>query len=137
MRRIHARFVYFCAAIGVVILGLLWRSEAMPLSSGLKKYGGIALWALMIYAIVRFLKPETRIWCSAATAIAICVVVELGQLYHAPWIDALRQTRLGALALGSVFNWPDMPAYGVGVVLGAMLDYGTRRTYAACQRMCN
>jgi hypothetical protein len=58
----------------------------------------------------------------AVIAFLISCAVEFSQLYHAPWIDAIRATRLGALAIGSTFNWPDFLAYGVGVGVGAMVE---------------
>jgi len=76
----------------------------------------------MIYALVRFLRPETRTWLSAISAFGVCVAVEVGQLYHAPWIEAIRETRLGTLALGNIFNWPDIPAYAAGVLAGWLVD---------------
>ncbi|MFM8818855.1 MAG: DUF2809 domain-containing protein, partial [Phycisphaerales bacterium] len=41
------------------------------------------------------------------------------QLHHAPWIDGIRATRLGALVLGSGFLWSDIACYAVGVAGGA------------------
>jgi hypothetical protein len=54
------------------------------------------------------------------SAIAICV--ELFRLVHAPWLDAFRLTLAGALLLGRIFSAWDMLAYGVGIVLGMLLD---------------
>ena len=53
----------------------------------------------------------------------VSFLVETSQLYHSPWIDSIRSTRLGALVLGSVFNWPDFPAYVVGVLIGVALEF--------------
>ena len=49
-------------------------------------------------------------------------LVEFSQLYHAPWIDAIRALRIGRLILGSTFNWPDLPAYAAGVVIGVIAE---------------
>ena len=53
------------------------------------------------------------------------VAIELGQLYHAPWIDSIRQTTLGGLILGFGFLWSDLACYAVGVGLGVMIDVAT------------
>lgn len=58
----------------------------------------------------------------AAGALAVSVAVECSQLYHAPWIDAIRDTRFGALVLGSGFLWTDLLCYAVGVVIAATID---------------
>jgi hypothetical protein len=75
-----------------------------------------------VYVLIQAVAPWSGIRKSALAAFGIAVAVELSQLYHAPWIDAIRATRLGALAIGSVFNWPDLPAYACGVALGAFID---------------
>lgn len=55
-------------------------------------------------------------------ALTFCFAVEFSQLYHAPWIDSIRATRLGTLALGSTFNAPDLIAYTVGVACGGVIE---------------
>jgi hypothetical protein len=55
---------------------------------------------------------------------AVCFAwsVEFLQLYHAPWIDGIRSTRLGRLVLGTSFNSPDLIAYFIGIAVGALAD---------------
>ncbi len=60
-------------------------------------------------------------------SLAFCFAVEFSQLYHAPWIDSVRNTRLGALALGSIFNAPDLIAYAAGVALGVVIEMVRQR----------
>ena len=52
----------------------------------------------------------------------LSVGVELSQLYHAPWIDSIRETTLGGLILGFGFLWSDTACYTVGVGLGVLLE---------------
>jgi hypothetical protein len=122
MRCRHGRNMYFGASLAVIALGLLSRSSVLPLSPFWKKYSADALWALLVFLLIRFALPRLSTFKSAVIAFAIAVAVEASQLYHAPWIDGLRATRLGALTLGSWFNWPDMVAYAVGVAVGGILD---------------
>jgi hypothetical protein len=42
----------------VIALGLLWRSGFIPLPPFTSKYGGDALWALMVFFGVSFLFPR-------------------------------------------------------------------------------
>ena len=51
-----------------------------------------------------------------------CFAVEMSQLYHAPWIDAIRDTRLGGLVLGHGFHERDLVCYGAGVLLGVLIE---------------
>jgi len=53
--------------------------------------------------------------------------VEFSQLYQAPWIDMVRSTLPGRLILGSTFNWPDLPAYTLGVAMGVGVEFLFRR----------
>ena len=55
-------------------------------------------------------------------AYAFCSAVEFAQLYYAPWIESPRSTRLGLLVLGSGFNWPDLIAYGPGILPGCLAE---------------
>ena len=86
------------------------------------QYAGDTLWATMAFWLLALVwrRAETR--RLAAAAMTIAVVVECSQLYHAAWIDSIRKTALGALALGSGFLWSDLACYAVGVCLAAALD---------------
>ena len=59
---------------------------------------------------------STVLRARAAVAYAICALVEVGQRYHTPSLDALRATRPGHLVLGSGFDPRDLAAYALGVV---------------------
>ena len=78
-------------------------------------YGGDALWAMMIFfaAGLAFAHWPTR-WL-VVFSLMFCYVIEISQLYHAPWIDAIRDTRLGGLILGYTFSWSDLLCYTTGV----------------------
>lgn len=108
--------------LAVIASGLWWRSAANPVSPFWHKYGGDALWALMIFLGFRCVLIQISALRVLLVALAFCFVVEFTQLYHAPWIDSIRQTRLGALTLGSIFNAPDFLAYTVGIVIGGALE---------------
>ncbi|MGV3533491.1 MAG: DUF2809 domain-containing protein [Chthoniobacteraceae bacterium] len=124
------RLRYAAAALCVVALGLLWRSPLLSLSPFLRKYGGDALWALMVYLGFRFLLAHRSTFWSVGLALLFATAIEFSQLYHPPWLDALRELRLGRLILGSTFNWPDLPAYAFGILAGAAIDAAARRMRA-------
>jgi hypothetical protein len=48
------------------------------------------------------------------------VLIEMSQPYHAPWIDSIRRTTLGGLALGYGLVWGDLACYAVGIGFGAI-----------------
>lgn len=123
----RSRGLYAIAMILVVGAGLLWRSKTIPLPAFYFKYGGDALWALLMFLGFGFLFIRASTWRVAAMAFCFCCAVEFAQLYHAPWIESLRSTRLGALVLGAVFNWPDIIAYGAGIMIGSLAAMTLRR----------
>jgi hypothetical protein len=116
------RWLYLLATCAVVVSGLASRKFPSLLPSVLGKYPGDALWAMMIFLGWAILLPTWRTSSLAMLALATSYAVELSQLYHAPWIDGIRATTLGHLALGSTFNWLDLIAYTAGMAIAAVLD---------------
>lgn len=120
------RLLYAGLVLAVIAAGLLWRSDFIPLPPVVSKYGGDALWALMLFAGFGFLIPRASTSVLSLMALGFAWGIEFSQLYHAPWIDALRATLPGRLILGSTFNWPDLPTYALGVALGACTEWRLR-----------
>ena len=116
----RSRAIYAMAAGLVIGVGLLWRSGLVPLSDFVAKYGGDALWAMVVFLCFGIVFPRSSTVQIALAAVCFAWGVEFLQLYHAPWIDGIRSTRLGRLVLGSMFNSPDLLAYVVGVGLGVL-----------------
>jgi hypothetical protein len=112
--------------LAVIAAGLLWRSGLIPLPQWLSNNGGDALWALMVFVGLGFLLPRASTLLVALLALTFAWGVEFSQLYHAPWLDAIRATIPGRLVLGNTFNWPDLPAYALGVGLGAFAEWCLR-----------
>jgi len=105
-----------------IALGLASRRSRGALPAFVGAYAGDVLWAAMVFLLI------AAVWRGASTArvavaaAAFSLAVELGQLYHAPWIESVRHTRLGGLVLGFGFLWSDLVCYAAGVALAAALD---------------
>ena len=100
-------------AILLIPIGLATRQYG---NEWMKLYAGDVLWAAMIYWGFKFLfaqEPKSTAFC----AIIFCFLIEFSQLYHASWIDHIRNNRLGGLVLGYGFLWSDLGCYLVGVSL--------------------
>ena len=126
-RLIRTRFVYLIAATVVVIAGLASRRYRGQLPGFLAVYAGDTLWALMLFLLVSTLFAGRPILVRAAISLALAFLVEVSQLYHAPWIDSIRQTKLGGLVLGFGFLWTDLVCYSVGIATGSLAEWGIRR----------
>ena len=113
--------------LAVIATGLLWRADFMPLPSPVAKYGGVTLWALMVFVGFGLLLPRAATPMVALLALTISWGIEFLQLCRAPWIEPIRVTLPGRLVLGDTFNWPDLPAYALGVGLGTLAEWRLRR----------
>lgn len=106
------------AAAITIALGLASRRFPGLFPAALGKYPGDALWALMVFFALCAWRPDRSTIRLAATALLVSFAVEFSQLIHAPWLDAVRRTTLGHLALGSAFSWIDLLAYTIGIGVG-------------------
>lgn len=104
-----------------VVLGLLSRAD-LPLPSLIAAYGGDTLYATLAFFLVALLRPAWPTWAIGLSALLGCFAIELSQLLHSPWLDALRRTLPGRLVLGSGFLLSDLACYAAGVLLGALVD---------------
>ena len=115
--------------VAVVILGMASRRVQGLFPACLGKYPGDVLWTLAVFLGLAILQPRASTAQLAAFAMALSCLVEFSQLYQAPWINAIRDTVLGHIMLGSGFSWLDMVAYLVGASTGVILD-PTLRAYS-------
>jgi glycopeptide antibiotics resistance protein len=81
----------------------------------------------MLFLLVSAMLAQRSIAIRAAISLGLAFSVEFSQLYHAPWIDSIRQTTLGGLVLGSGFLGSDLICYSVGIAIGAGLEWVIRR----------
>jgi hypothetical protein len=111
------------AAVAVLLAGLAVRWLA---GGVVAKYGGVALYAVLVYALVVVVAPGVMPWRAGVLALAFCWAVELSQLTPGP--AALSRRSLPArLVLGSTFNLPDLAWYTVGIGMAFGLHRIARR----------
>lgn len=80
----------------------------------------------MLFLLVSTLLAGRPVLVRGASSLALAFLVEISQLYHARWIDSIRQTALGGLVLGFGFLWTDLVCYSVGIVTGSLTEWGVR-----------
>ncbi|MCY9159909.1 DUF2809 domain-containing protein [Bacillus atrophaeus] len=120
------RFAYAGMTAVVMGLGLLSRKIPDVLPDVLNIYAGDALWALMIFLGTRFIFHTMKTSRAGLISLAFCYLIECSQLYHADWIDQIRDTTLGGLVLGYGFLWSDLGAYTIGIGIGVVIDITCR-----------
>lgn len=112
------RVLYFLLIILVVLLGLGSRKFPEMLPSFLSLYLGDTLWALMVFLMLGFIWKVNSKLKNGILALGFSYMIEFSQLYHASWIDHIRNTTLGGLVLGSGFLYSDLICYTAGIILG-------------------
>lgn len=116
-----------------MVAGLVVRFAHLGLPSFVVKYGGSALWAMMIYWVVSSLLPAWQVPRTAILAGVIAALVELLKLVHTPALEAFRHTLAGVLLLGRIFSWRDIAVYWLAIAVAAMVDWrlrGSQSKYA-------
>ena len=116
------RFLYLILLVLTIVSGLASRHFSTILPHWVQLYLGDGLWALMVFLMFGFLFQTRSTRFVAITALAFSYSIEISQLYHASWIDALRANPLGGLILGFGFLWSDLVCYTVGVGFGYVLE---------------
>lgn len=122
----RSRAIYPLVAAGVLGCGLLTRELRGVLPGVVPKVLGDALWAALIYLLFALIAPHASIRRIAGFAALFSIGIEVSQIYHAAWIDAIRATLPGKLILGSVFAWPDFLYYALGIGVCTAAEIVTR-----------
>jgi len=113
----NKRLLFAAAFLASVALGLASRKFPTLFPSILGKYLGDALWAIMVFCVWGVLLPRLTTAKLAVYALLTSYADEFSQIYQSDWINRVRSTPAGHLALGSAFSWFDMLAYTVGIAL--------------------
>jgi len=102
------------------IMGILSRKlDFLPVF--IEKYAGDTFWAVGAFFLFKFFLPQKNDLHIAGLSLTFCFLTEFSQLYHAPWINAIRNTFLGGLALGFGFQLSDLLCYIAGTALAFLL----------------
>ncbi|MDQ0960671.1 hypothetical protein QFZ66_004549 [Streptomyces sp. B4I13] len=111
---LRTRLAAACAAAATVGAGLGLRAVA---AGDVAKYGGDALYTVLLLTLVVALAPRASPPAAAGSALAVSWAVEFLQLSPVP-ADLSRRSAVARLVLGSTFNPPDLLWYAVGAVAG-------------------
>ncbi|MFI5765352.1 DUF2809 domain-containing protein [Streptomyces sp. NPDC051563] len=121
--RARTRIAAAAAAVATVGAGLGLRAVA---TGSAAKYGGDALYTVLIFTLIVLVLPRVTALRAAAGALALSAVVELLQLTGVP-AELSRHSTLARLVLGSTFNPPDLLWYAVGAAAGWLAHISATR----------
>ena len=119
---VRQRLKYVGLGAVTLIVGLTVRFAPLGLPWFVVKYGGSAMWALMVYWVLAFVWPRIAPTWLALAAGVIATLVELQRLHHSPGLDAFRHSLAGILLLGNFFSVKDIVAYWAAIAVGAAVD---------------
>ncbi|WP_328841428.1 DUF2809 domain-containing protein [Streptomyces europaeiscabiei] len=102
------------AAVVIVGAGLGLRAVA---AGGLAKYGGDALYTVLLLALVVLVAPRVTPLTAAGSALAASWGIEFLQLSGVA-AEFSQRSAVARLVLGSTFNPPDLFWYAVGAAAG-------------------
>ncbi|MFZ3494929.1 DUF2809 domain-containing protein [Streptomyces sp. 5.8] len=112
--RARTRLAAAAAVVVTVGAGLGLRAGA---TGNPAKYGGDALYTVLIFALIVLVLPRVTALRAAAGALAVSWAVEFLQLTGVPE-ELSRHSTVARLVLGSTFNAPDLFWYAVGAAFG-------------------
>ncbi len=124
--RLRSRLFWVFCIVGIIAMGILSRVVHTGVAV-FDKYLGDALYAAMVYAILRLL---SRAAASAVCAMVVMTAIELFQLTMIPahmLASEHLMTRICAQLLGVEFGFLDLLAYGVGIGCIYLADSSQRK----------
>ncbi len=116
------RITYISIIIVVMLAGLSTRHFTSILPQWIISYAGDVLWAIMMFLIIGLIFIRVSSLQTALITVIITISIEISQLYHALWIDAIRMNKIGGLVLGFGFLWSDIVCYVIGILLGVLFE---------------
>jgi hypothetical protein len=119
--RLSSRLSWVFCILGIIAMGIVSRvvHTGLPVFD---KYLGDALYAAMVYGILRLVR---RAALSAASAMVVMTAIELFQLTMIPAHMLSSEhltTRICARLMGIEFSFLDLLAYAVGIGLIYLVD---------------
>ncbi len=127
MQAIRRRIPFLCALLILCAAGLLVRSRHAVSPIFFTAYFPDAAWTMAVYCGFGLLFcRDARLHFPAA--LGVSVLIELTQLWHPPFLEALRATTLGGLILGYGFLRSDLICYTVGACVCAAIETILRKS---------
>ena len=115
------KIIYLLLFVFCTWLAITTRTHSQWFHQLIAEYGGDVVWAGMFLFFMRIFFSRMKLWKLALICYALGVADEVLQLYHAPWIESVRHTRIGGLILGFGFLWSDIICYAVGIVIAYVM----------------
>jgi hypothetical protein len=120
--RSRSRAALLVALAAAIALGLASRRFRPGLPAFVGAYAGDTLWATAVFVTAGLLWPRARTAPLAAGSALFALAIELSQLAHPGWLQAVRHWPLAGYLIGYDFAWSDLACYAAGIGLGVAVD---------------
>ncbi|WP_354636048.1 DUF2809 domain-containing protein [Planktothricoides raciborskii] len=112
------RLALLISILAIAPLGLMIKFYRGPGQEWLNNsFGGVPYEIFWILIVVLIRPQISPIWAAVGVCLATCLL-EFLQLWQPPFLQAIRATLIGRLALGNTFQWSDFPYYFIGSFIG-------------------
>lgn len=85
----------------------------------LRLYAGDVMWAVLFFQLFHLLLRRRSVLYLWTLTLLTTELIECSQLWHTPWLDQVRDTRVGGLLLGHGFLWSDVVCLVIGASAAA------------------
>jgi len=106
----------------LIPVGLSTKFYHGPLEQWVYLYLGDIFYPMFWYFLIRLVWPRFSIFSCAVSVLGFCTLIEFSQLWNSRFLQIIRHTFVGAVLLGSGFDWLDFVYYAVGVGLAVGID---------------
>ena len=107
----------------LIPLGFATKFYQGPGMAWIGDYGGAVLYEIFWCCVAALIWPRGSALMIALWVFGITCLLECMQLWHAPFLEAIRSNFLGRTLIGIAFKWSDFPYY----VLGSASGWGMLR----------
>jgi hypothetical protein len=112
------RIRLFIALLLVTPLGFATKFYSGPLHAWVHDSMGGVLYEVFWCLAAAVFFPRVNIKKTAALIFTATCVLEILQLWHPPFLEAVRMTFIGRTLIGTSFSWLDFPHYLLGCLAG-------------------
>ena len=114
----------------LVPAGLLTKAYTGPCEQWVRHSLGGVFYVVFWSLIFSLLFPRVKPWKLAGVVFLATSGIEVLQLWHPPWLETFRATRIGVTLLGNSFSWLDFPHYLLGAMISLLLLHMFRKRSA-------
>jgi hypothetical protein len=119
----HVRIWAAALLLVLIPLGFLTKFYHGPLETWVNNSLGGVLYVIFWSLVVFFFFPAATPYKITGTVFIVTSMIEALQLWHPPFLEAVRSTRIGVTLIGNSFAWLDFPHYLLGSLLAYLLIY--------------